>query len=455
MPFIRSISGIRATVEDSLNEEIIKQYSIGFSQYLPKGSVTIGYDGRPSGKWISECVMDTLAHCGRDVNYIGIAPTPTIQLLTEHNVNCVGGISISASHNPIEWNGLKFIGGDGVFLDAEQNNRFWEITDSIHNKVNVGVNKGTIYEINDAREQHITSILLNPLFAHIHSQEKTSEKKLKVIVDAVNASGSLYIPDLLNRLGCEVIPLYCSNNGDFPHTPEPLPQHLTALCEAVKKEKADLGIAVDPDADRLVLIDENGNAIGEERTIVLSTLSALLLNVDKDRELHAVINLSTTQAVKDVCDRFGAMLHRTPVGEINVVRKMQETNALIGGEGSGGVIFPASHYGRDSLVGTALIISLLKKKTKSLSEINSQIPEYSMQKVKMEFSGDFSVIKEKIISEFKPQNYRTDDGIYFSFNNSWLHVRASNTEPIARIIAESPTIEENNEIISRALKACQ
>lgn len=455
MPFIRSISGIRATVQDSINEDIIKQYCIGFSHYLPKGSITVGYDGRPSGKWISECVINSLTNCGRDVNYIGIAPTPTVQLLTEHNSECVGGISISASHNPIEWNGLKFIAGDGVFLDTEQNNRFWEITDSIDFNVNHTLDKGNRIEINDAREQHIQSILRNPLFAHILSEEKVPKKKLKVVVDAVNASGSFYIPDLLNKLGCDVIPLYCTNTGNFPHTPEPLPQHLSDLCEYVKKEKADLGIAVDPDADRLVLIDEDGNAIGEERTIVLSTLSALLLNEDNKRELHVVVNLSTTQAVQDVCNIHGAILHRTPVGEINVVRKMQETKAIIGGEGSGGVIFPASHYGRDSLVGTALIISLLKKESKNLSEINKLIPEYSMQKVKMEFSGDFSSIREKIINEFKPQNFRTDDGIHFSFNNSWLHVRASNTEPIARIIAESPTIEENNEIISRALKACQ
>lgn len=455
MPFIRSISGIRATVADSLNEKIIQQYCYGFSDYLPQGSITVGYDGRPTGVWIAECVITALKKCGREVVYLGIAPTPTVQLLTEHNKTCVGGISISASHNPIEWNGLKFIGGDGVFLDSTQNEDFWKITDSLSENRTSSESEGQLTEKTNALTTHIDSIINNPIFDTQIKKLLNKTRSIRVVVDAVNASGSLYIPQLLRKLGCDVIELFCKNDGDFPHTPEPLPENLSLLCDAVKEHKADLGIAVDPDADRLVLIDENGVAIGEERTIVLSVLSALILAGTEKNAANVVVNLSTTKAVNDVCAMYGAQLHRTPVGEINVVRKMQEVKALIGGEGSGGVIFPHSHYGRDSLVGTALIIVLISIKEKKLSEINKEIPTYSMKKTKMEFSGDFATIREKIVKEFAPKEYRTDDGIYFTVNNSWLHVRASNTEPIARIIAESPTEEENNALILRAFSACQ
>ena len=450
MPFIRSISGIRATVHDALDSNIIERYCIGFAEYLPKGSIVVGYDGRTSGSWISEIVIKALAQCGRDVIFIGIAPTPTVQLITEHTHQCAGGISISASHNPSEWNGLKFIGGDGVFLDADQNKSFWACVDKNTVIASAGKN-GSIFHEQHAMEKHIKSILDHPIFAEIRNIDAT--KSLKVVVDAVNASGSEYIPTLLRTLGCQVVELYCDKSGVFPHTPEPLPEHLHELQKAVIMYKADLGIAVDPDADRLVLIDENGQAIGEERTITLAVLAALSLRKSSDNQENVVVNLSTTMAVRTVCERFNAILHRTPVGEINVVRHMQSIGAVIGGEGSGGVIFPDSHYGRDSLVGTALLLSLLRSQNLSLSELNSSIPTYAMKKTKVEFTGEFLNIKRRLLTLFSPMNIREDDGLYCEFNDGWLHVRTSNTEPIARIIAESSNETTTQSLIEKALQA--
>lgn len=451
MPFIRSISGIRATINDSLNKEIIQQYIRAFAEYLPQGSVVVGLDGRPSGGWIADIVTNTLSACGRDVLYIGIAPTPTVQLITEHTDDCAGGISISASHNPIEWNGLKFIGGDGVFLDAQQNYEFWQFLDSAAQTKEYN-HIGKITSIEDVPKHHIDSITQNPLFSNARLISK--EKAFTVVVDAVNASGSVFIPALLREFGCNVIDLYCDNTGNFPHIPEPLPENLQELQNAVVKHKADVGIAVDPDADRLVLIDELGNAIGEERTITLCVLAALCLSPQRDiKENNVVVNLSTTMAVDAVCKKYNAHLFRSPVGEINVVRLMQTTQAIIGGEGSGGVILPASHYGRDSLVGTALILSLLAYYGKSLSEVNATIPTYYMKKSKVEFSSDFSTVQQRLLNIFSPKSYRDDDGFYCEFENAWLHVRTSNTEPIARIIAESLSEKETNLLIEKALSA--
>ncbi|HRE56802.1 MAG TPA: phosphoglucosamine mutase [Candidatus Kapabacteria bacterium] len=448
MPFIRSISGIRATVNDSLNKDIIQQYIRGFAQYLPQGSVVVGFDGRPSGTWIAEIVTQTLSECGRDVLYIGIAPTPTVQLLTEQTPDCAGGISISASHNPIEWNGLKFIGGDGVFLDAEQNSKFWKFVDSPDNNTGIA-HHGTVTSLHNVMTYHIESITKNPLFSK--AIDICKKRSLTVVVDAVNASGSRYIPALLKEFGCNVIELYCDATGKFPHIPEPLPEHLYELQNAVIQHNADLGIAVDPDADRLVLIDENGIAIGEERTITLCVLAALIMNPPNDKPENVVVNLSTTMAVNTVCKQHNANIVRSAVGEINVVRLMQSTDAIIGGEGSGGVILPASHYGRDSLVGTALILSLMTQINKSLSEINATIPTYSMKKTKVEFTGNFSSIKQQLRILFSPKEFREDDGLYCQFEDSWLHVRTSNTEPIARIIAESSSDEQTQSLIDKAL----
>ena len=439
MPFIRSISGLRATAGDSLTPEIICKYSAAFAEFLPPGPVVLGRDGRKSGEWIEMLVAGTLAACGRRIRLISLAPTPTVQLTVEHS-DAAGGIAVTASHNPAEWNGLKFLNSEGVFLDKDENEKFWKIVDSGNYSYSPEVEDDNIKNDASAVDRHIKRILDLPLF-NGEIIDKIRNRNLTAVVDAVNASGSFAVPQLLEALGCKVIKLYCDGKGNFPHTPEPLPENLSDLSMEVAKTGADIGIAVDPDADRLVLIDEKGNPPGEERTIVLSALSALSSGI-YPKGSNVVVNQSTTRAVEDVAEKFGAVCSRSAVGEINVVKKMKETEAVIGGEGSGGVILPDCHYGRDSLVGTALIIRLLAVEEKKLSEINSGLPNYSMLKTKREFSGGIGELLDKIESEFPDAQIERGDGIKINFEKSWVQLRASNTEPIIRIISEAPEKSE-------------
>lgn len=449
MPFIRSISGIRATVSDSLPTSDVIRYARAYARYLPAGDIMIGRDGRPSGEWIQGVIADTLAACGRNVHVLGIVPTPTIQLLVEHSPAAAGGISITASHNPSQWNGMKFMYADGIFLDAEQNYRFWEIADAEQSDEPHAI-MGQVTLSEDAIERHITNILALPIFTE-SSRAALQQRKFTVVVDAVNASGSVIVPRLLERLGCTVIPLFCNESGIFPHTPEPIPQNLTQLADAVCAEKADLGIAVDPDADRLVLIDEHGHPIGEEKTIVLAA-QAVLENAHLfgGMTMDVAVNLSTSRMINDIAERHGGTVWRSPVGEVNVVRTMQAHNCIFGGEGSGGVILPASHYGRDSLVGIALVLHLLASHSTTLSAVSAAIPAYEMVKTKLDFGGDFSDIALQLQRHFSSATVNDSDGVRFDFPDSWVHIRSSNTEPIVRIIAEASTKAEAEKLIEEA-----
>lgn len=439
MPVIRSISGLRATLGDGLTPELISNYSSSFANYLPAGKIIIGRDGRPSGKWIENIVLGTLMACGREVTSLGVVPTPTVQLFVEKS-EAVGGIIITASHNPSQWNGLKFLNSDGVFLDESENKNLWKIYDSKDFSFNKDFQFSDIEINNTAINSHINSILNLSVFRNSDVLNKLKERKLKIVVDAVNSSGSVAITSLLATLGCEVIPLYCDGTGIFPHIPEPLPENLIDLANSVIENKADLGIAVDPDADRLVLIDESGKPIGEEKTITLAT-QCVLENLDyfdlKYNKPKVVVNLSTTRMVDYITEKLGGSVIRSAVGEINVVKKMKEVGAIIGGEGSGGVIFPESHYGRDSLVGTALILSLLALNNQSLSNLSDQLPKYKMLKFKKEFQGRLEQIIEKIINEFPDAEIIREDGIKINLNDGWVQLRASNTEPIVRVISEA------------------
>jgi phosphomannomutase len=466
MPVIRSISGLRATLDGSLTEELVKNYAFSFAKIQPEGAIFIGRDGRQSGLWIEEILSDTLVKSGREVRILGMVPTPTVQLSVEHS-DAAGGIAITASHNPENWNGLKFIDSTGVFLDGSQNERLWiEVDSYTHMKLvldSVPINRNKLSEkifISDAIESHVKSILSLTIFTKTNVLQKIKNKNFHVVVDAVNSSGSIAIPMMLNELNCDVVKLYCDGSGSFPHTPEPLPENLKALATAVNDHKADLGIAVDPDADRLVLIDEKGKPIGEENTIVLAVESVMKFRnlFTQSHEPFIVVNYSTTRRVEDVASKYGAIVERSQVGEINVVKKMKEVNAIIGGEGSGGVILPACHYGRDSLVGTALLLSLLAEENLPLSELTGRLPHYEMLKVKREFSGDLNEILDalrlalrnchsEIISE------SIDDGIKFNFSDSWLQLRKSNTEPIIRIIAEAKTADSVKCLIDKAIQA--
>ncbi len=466
MPFVRSISGLRATVDDSLPPDLITQYILAFSKILPNGAIVVGRDGRPSGRWIGEIVIDAIAASGRQAIIQDIVPTPTVQLAVEHSA-AAGGIVITASHNPAEWNGLKFIGTDGVFLDASQNEELWKWADG--KDLSLDINSSSVIStitstiITSTIESEITSTVhIDAIDEHINKifdisiitdslLETIGERKYKVVVDAVNAAGSAAIPRLLKRFGCEVIELYCDSTGIFPHTPEPLPANLAELAAKVKQEAADIGIAVDPDADRLVLIDENGKAIGEEKTIALAVQSIFELTKNTGKELIAAVNYSTSRMVDDVAEKYGGRVCRSAVGEINVVKQMKQCGAIIGGEGSGGVILPECHYGRDSLVGTALILALMAQSGKSLSALSGELKNYSMHKYKKDYTGNINDIIKKVGSLFPDAELIFDDGIKVIVKESWVQLRASNTEPIVRVIAEAPSVAEAERLADRIL----
>ena len=440
MPFIRSISGLRATLDDALTPEIVASYTAAFAAILPAGPIVVGRDGRPSGVWIEQVVIDTLKQCGRNIHAASVVPTPTVQLLTEHSP-AVGGISITASHNPIEWNGLKFIGSDGAFIDADENARLWSVVDSGDPMI-TSVQPGTVTELSNAIQEHIDRVLDLDV---VKGAPKANGEL--VVVDAVNASGSVIVPALLEQLGYTVHKLYCNESGEFPHTPEPVPENLTDLANAVKEHNAAFGVAVDPDADRLVLIGGNGEPIGEERTVTLATQSVYAAGTAGP----VVVNYSTTRMVDDVAAHYGQAVHRAPVGEINVVKKMDSVNAVVGGEGSGGVIYPACHRGRDSVVGVGLVTALLRKRDQTLDEACAALPSFTMQKhkVALESREHATPTINRLIEQFDDAMISTEDGVHLSWPDKWAHVRASNTEPIMRIIAEASTPEGVESLVSR------
>lgn len=448
MSFVRSISGIRGTLGDSLTPEIIVRYVSAFAEYTGFSPIVVGHDGRPSGAWIQHIAVGTLVACGVEVRTLGMAPTPTVQMATEKS-EAVGGISITASHNPIEWNGLKFLNSHGVFLGPEECKEFFQIVDRDTRSYANHLSIGKIVQATDLVAGHIAAVLKLPFL----DKARMKERKFRVVVDAVHASGSFMVPELLEALGCEVIRLFCDGSGEFPHTPEPLPQNLGLLCNAVREHSADVGIAVDPDADRLVLIDERGEPFGEEYTITQATDFILSWNRDQNTNgsnaQTVVVNLSTTRAVEDVAARYNGQVVRTAVGEINVVNGMKESGATIGGEGSGGVILADLHYGRDSLAGVAITLANMLKHRGTLSELRAGLPSYEIVKLKTGLPENESPnqVIERIRSK-APSNVRinTVDGLRIDFERSWVHLRASNTEPIMRIIAEAPTPKEAEEL---------
>ena len=443
MAIIRSISGLRVT-QDALTRELISSYARAFSHYIPSGPIVIGRDGRPSGKWMEDVIIETLISEGRDVVSLGIAPTPTVQLETEHS-SAKGGIAITASHNPSEWNGMKFLNESGVFLNAKENAEFWKELDS--EDQSIIQSKGTLTVIEQPIQKHIASI--HKALLSLCIDIPSSSKELIAVVDAVNASGSAFVPELLESLDCTCIPLYCDGTGVFPHLPEPLTENLGALMSAVQQHKADIGIAVDPDADRLVLIDEHGNAIGEEKTIALCVKSLITCAIVPHHAQSIALNMSTSSMSEYIAEEYGWSVYRTPVGEINVVESMKIHQCIIGGEGSGGVIVPATHFGRDSLVGLALIIALMKNTSKSLSELAASLPDLCMVKGKMSWSGSADKLFEEIERHFiqSLREKRIDDGIWLKLDAGWIHVRLSNTEPILRYIVECRSENETQTIV--------
>ncbi|MFM7157492.1 MAG: phosphoglucosamine mutase [Bacteroidota bacterium] len=451
MAIIRSISGLRATT-DELTKELVQSYAAAFATYVPTGPIVIGRDGRPSGSWMEEVIIETLLKHGHDVISLGIAPTPTVQLETEHSL-AVGGISITASHNPSEWNGMKFLHAGGVFLNGVENREFWSILDGASHQNDSGT-VGILTCLENVEQRHISHV-----FQSLHQLGiDSSEHVLTAVVDAVNASGSTYVPALLQAMNCNGISLFCDQTGVFPHTPEPISENLGDLMNAVKHNKADVGIAVDPDADRLVLIDELGNPIGEEKTIALCVKAIIEIASPKIVHGDLAVNLSTSLMSEIIARNAGWNVHRTPVGEINVVEAMKTNACIIGGEGSGGVILPSCHYGRDSLVGIALILSLMKHTQKPLSVLSAELPSTTMIKGKMQWTGSAQEVFQSIEQYYQSSCHeiRHDDGLWLRFSEGWIHVRTSNTEPILRFIVEHTSKSEAEQqvgILTELLKS--
>ena len=447
MSLIRSLSGLRGRLGDGLTPHDVVRHIAAFAELTGYAPIVIGRDGRPSGIWIENIVVGTLTACGVEVRSLGLAPTPTVQMAVEKS-DAVGGISITASHNPAEWNGLKFLNSDGIFLGPKECEEFYALSDTNLGHYANHDHLGTVVHSQHLVQQHLYDVIALPFV----ESTRLRERKFRVVVDAVNASGSFIVPKLLQELGCEVVPLFCEGDGRFPHTPEPLPENLTFLSQTVREERADFGIAVDPDADRLVLIDERGEPIGEEYTITLVTDFVLgLYKNEMDDDPVVVVNLSTTRAVNDIAKKHGGRVVRTPVGEINVVEGMKREGAIIGGEGSGGVILPSLHYGRDSLAGIAVALAALLKFGGPLSELRRSLPEYSIVKKKVPLlEGNIPQSLFEKIRDFAGEkaDSNLDDGLRLDFAQSWVHLRASNTEPILRIIVEAPTEKEAEDLAS-------
>jgi phosphomannomutase len=369
-----------------------------------------------------------------------MAPTPTVQLAVEM-YRAQGGIAVTASHNPAEWNGMKFIDATGAFLDHQQNAELRGVYDARAWTLQPFDKVGKYVQDKDFIYKHIERVFRIPEI----NISAIRAKEFKVVLDAVNASGSFVVRELLHRLNCEVVPLHCSGNGIFPHTPEPIPQNLGELGAAVRAHHADLGIAIDPDGDRLVLYTEEGEPYGEELTIT-TAVRAILEAGPKNGERHVVVNLSTTKAVEDIAHQHKAVFHRTPVGEINVVKKMRETKALIGGEGSGGVIVPSVHDGRDALAGLVLVLAAFADFHGTVSEYKATLPAYAIVKKKFTTEGlDTDALLTRAAKSYARHKPDTSDGVRIGFTDGWVHLRRSNTEPIIRVIAEALTPEAAEE----------
>jgi phosphomannomutase len=454
MTLIKSISGIRGTIGGKPNEGLtstdIVKFTAAYGTWIKNRSnseevrIVIGRDARISGEMMEQLVVGTLRGLGIDVLNLGFSTTPTVEVAVA-NEKANGGIILTASHNPAQWNALKLLNEKGEFISGSDGKEVLEIGDKADFKF-APVDKIGKYSVDEKYiDKHIQAVLDLPLV----DVEAIKKATFKVAVDAVNSTGGLAIPKLLKALGVEeVIELYCEPTGHFPHNPEPLPENLTEISSTVKKQNADLGIVVDPDVDRLALVCEDGEMFGEEYTLVAAA-DYVLANTPG----NTVSNLSSTRALRDVTEKHGQQYAASAVGEVNVVEKMKETNAIIGGEGNGGVIYPELHYGRDALVGVALILSHLAKSGKSLSSLRSDYPNYHISKNKIELSPEIDVDKILAIMQKRYANYdiNTIDGVKIEFEDQWVHLRKSNTEPIIRIYTESESTSTANNLAEKIM----
>lgn len=445
MTLIKSISGIRGTIGgaagDGLTPLDIVKFTSAYGAWLIKTGaakkVVVGRDARISGAMVNNLVTGTLMGLGIDVVDIGLSTTPTVEVAVPLE-QAGGGIILTASHNPKQWNALKLLNAKGEFISDADGKELLEIAESGHFDFAKVDALGKVTYDDSYAQKHIEQILALPL-VDVNAIAKAG---FKVVIDCVNSTGGIFVPELLAALGVEAVhQIYCEPNGHFPHNPEPLPENLIDLCKEVVSRKADLGVAVDPDVDRLCFVCEDGNMFGEEYTLV-----AVSDYVLKNTKGNTVSNLSSTRALRDVTEQAGGEYHAAAVGEVNVVNKMKEVNAIIGGEGNGGVIYPELHYGRDALAGIALFLTHLAKYGKPVSTLRSSYPNYFISKNKIELTADMDIdaLLLKVEEKYKNQPYSTIDGLKIEFDKQWVHLRRSNTEPIIRIYSEADSEAEAN-----------
>ncbi|PSL47588.1 phosphomannomutase [Chitinophaga niastensis] len=453
MALIKSISGIRGTIGGKPGEglsplDVVKftaAYGTWLTQQTENRKVVIGRDGRISGEMVKNLVVSTLNGLGIDVVDLGLSTTPTVELAVTME-NAAGGIILTASHNPKEWNALKLLNSKGEFISGEDGAILLDIAEREDFNF-ADVTKLGTYTVDDSYlQKHIDLVVNYPLV----DVAAIRERNFKVVVDVVNSTGAIFVPPLLKALGVEEVEvLFGEVNGKFSHNPEPLAENLTALSNEVNKSNADLGIAVDPDVDRLCFVCEDGSMFGEEYTLV-----AVADYVLSKRKGNTVSNMSSTQALKDVTLKHGGQYAPSAVGEVNVVKKMKDTNAVIGGEGNGGIIVPDLHYGRDALIGIGLFLSHLAHSKKSIKALRNSYPDYFISKNKIELDKgvDVKTIFEKIKGKYKNQPLNTEDGLKIEFDKDWVHLRTSNTEPIIRIYAESQNETTADNIAKRIMQ---
>jgi phosphomannomutase len=451
MTLIKSISGIRGTiggkVGDNLTPVDAVKFASAYGTFLKQNSnkekltVVIGRDARISGPMIHNLVQNTLVGLGINVIDLGLSTTPTVEIAVPLE-NADGGIIITASHNPKQWNALKLLNAKGEFLNGEEGAEILEIAEAEAFDFSDVDLLGEVTENTAYMDIHIDEVLNLPLV----DAAAVAKRKFKVVVDGVNSSGGIIIPKLLEQMGVEVIELYCEPTGHFPHNPEPLKEHLGDICKLVLEEKADFGIVVDPDVDRLAFISNDGEMFGEEYTLVACADYVLSKTPG-----NTVSNMSSSRALRDITQKHGGKYQASAVGEVNVVALMKSTNAIIGGEGNGGIIYPESHYGRDSLVGVALFLTHLASLDMTVAQLRASYPQYFMSKNKIELTPqiDVDAILKAMTEKYGNEDITTVDGVKIDFPTEWVHLRKSNTEPIIRIYTEAPTQQEADVLAER------
>ncbi len=450
MSLMKSISGIRGTIggapSDNLTPVDIVKFTAAYASILGKGKkVIVGRDGRMSGAMVNSLVVNTLLGMGLDVIDLGLSTTPTVEMAVVFE-GAAGGIILTASHNPKQWNALKLLNEKGEFISAELGQQMLAIADKEDFTFASVDELGTYSEDDTLLQTHIDAILVHPLV----DKKAIAAKNFKVVVDAINSSGAVAVPALLNALGViDITVLNAEMHGNFAHNPEPLAENLVELCTEVVNQKADIGIAVDPDVDRLCFVSNDGTLFGEEYTLVAVADYVLM-----HKKGNTVSNLSSTRALKDVTEKHDGNYFASAVGEVNVVAMMKEVDAVIGGEGNGGIIDPHLHYGRDAMIGIALFLTHLAKSGLTTAELRKTYPDYFMSKNKIDLpkETDVKVLLQKVKEEYATHEVNTVDGVKIEFDKSWVHLRASNTEPIIRVYSEASSIEKAKEIAEEVMK---